>query len=210
MKNEFSSFESAPNGGFQTTHADYELSLKNAKHEKAISKDITDVNAIHASNSDIDTQYQHLIEKKWGLIDRMVNPTMHAQLVAVKADLFKVTASYRKNFFTTVLNARLAALEEKCSSGIICIRAHHREMVASFVLGKMQSLREEIKNRQVQMIELLKGKYNYAETIKLYPSLYNKFMETIFREETTSLLFMDRLIENFENSIEEQIKNYSS
>lgn len=161
------------------------------------------------SNTEIDRFYQKNFDKKWGLIAKLTNKTMYKQVQEVKQELIQESGKMRLNFYKTLLDSRLEALREKCNAGLKCIKSYYRQQVASFMMAKMEELSFEVKDRQISFMEMMKEKYTYGETLDKYPSMQQRYMNNVFIEEERYLRFLDKLLVNFENIVDEEIKKYN-
>lgn len=189
-------------------HTRNQVSLKNEELDRSVKKEAKALEQIADTNEEIDQFYRQSFEKTWGLLEKWTNRKMYDQVQEVKKDLVKVSAGYRMSFYRTFLDARLEALREKCNSGLKCIKSYHRQQVASFVMAKMEGLRIEVKNRQMIFFEMMKEKYSYAESLKPYPTMHQRFMNSIFKEEANYLQFLDSLVSQFESIVDEEIRKY--
>ena len=185
-----------------------QLDLKNQQLNQAVQQEDQVLENLTENNKEIDQFYQEELTKNWTVFNKLGNRSMYEQVQSVKADLFKESAKYRVAFYKQTLDTRLSALSEKCEAGIKMIKAHHRQQVASFVIGKMEQLKLEICSRQFVFLEMMKGKYEYAESLEKYPSMRDRFMQAVFREEEKYLLFLDNIVEKFENIMDEEITKY--
>lgn len=200
-----SSNQGASNLQQQTRH---KVSLKNDELNRSVKQETKALDGIAETNKEIDGFYQQAFDKKWGLTDRLFNGKMHSQVQQVKTELVKTSAKYRLAFYRTLLDTRLEALNEKCNAGLKCIKSYHRAQITSFVLGKKEELQFEIRDRQIVFLEMMKGKYQYAETLKAYPSMYERFTQSLLREEECYLFFLDSLVMKFESLLDEEIRKY--
>lgn len=182
---------------------------KNEEAVKPVVQETKNLDSLAQNNQQIDKFYQEQLDKKWGMWDKISNRKMYDQVQQVKSELFKTSAHYRLAFYKTLLDARLEALYEKCSAGTSMIKAHFRQKVASFLMTKMEELSMEVKDRQISFLEMMKGKYEYAETLTGYPSMQQRYSSGIFDEEGRYLRFLDSLLIKFESIVDEQMRKYN-
>ena len=182
---------------------------KNEEAAKPVVQETKNLDSLAQNNQQIDKFYQDELDKKRGVWDKLTNRKMYDQVQQVKGELFKTSAHYRLAFYKTLLDARLEALYEKCSAGTSMIKAHFRQKVASFLMSKMEELSVEVKDRQISFLEMMKGKYQYAETLKNFPSMQQRYTTSIFDEEGRYLKFLDSLLIRFESIVDEQMKKYN-
>jgi hypothetical protein len=186
-----------------------DMVAKNEEVAKPVAKENKILDSVSENNRQIDQLYEHLLDKNWGFWERLNNRTMYNQILHVKGDLFKTTADYRLKFYKTILDSRLEFLHERCSAGISMMKGHYRHKASSFLMSKMEELSLEVKDRQINFMESMKGKYKYALTLKEYPSMLEKYTASIFDEEGRYLRFLDSTLIRFESIIEEQLKKYN-
>ncbi len=156
----------------------------------------------------IDNHYQKEFGKEYSLLEQLTNRSMYKQVQANKQELFKASADYRIKFYKTVLNGRLEALQEKTNTGIMMIKAHYRQQVASFMLTKMYDLAKDVKDRQIQFMQLLMEKHDYVHQLKNYPILKDQYSNSIITEGERYMKFLDGLVLRFEQIIDEQISRF--
>ncbi len=180
----------------------------NKKINKPIQEETTKLNNIEQNNKEVDEVYQIQIDKKWSWWDKITNRSMYEQVVSVKSELVKQSGNYRLAFYRTILDSRLEALNEKCNAGLKMIKAHYRKDVASFLMAKMEEISIEVKDHQFNFLEMMREKYEYAETIKKYPSMYKSYIKQIWIEEGRYLTFLDAQLVKFESIVTEEIKKY--
>jgi hypothetical protein len=149
------------------------------------------------------------MEQKWGLIDRITDRNLYKSVISVKEELFNTSSEYRLAFYKTILDTRIATLHERCDASLKMIKSDYRQKVSSFMMERMEQLTKEVKERQITFTEMMKDKYDYAETLTNYPSLKRKYLDGILIEEDKYLKFLASNLENFESIIDEQLKKYS-
>jgi hypothetical protein len=182
---------------------------KNEDLSQPVKQETKNLDSLSLNNQRIDKHYNELIEKNWGLMDRWKNPKMYELVQKERENLFNATASYRLGFYKTMLDTRLTALHEKCSAGISMIKGHYRQKTSSFLMSKMEELSFEVRDRQFNWLESMKSKYDYAETLKAYPSMQKRYMDSIFQEESRMLSFLDSLLIKFESIVNEELQKYN-
>jgi hypothetical protein len=182
---------------------------KNEEAAKPVVQETKNLDSLTQNNQQIDQFYQQELDKDRGVWDKLTNRKMYDQVQQVKGELFKTSSHYRLAFYKTLLDARLEALYEKCSAGTSMIKAHFRQKVASFLMSKMEELGLEVKDRQISFMEMMKTKYLYAETLTDFPSMQQRYSESIFDEEGRYLKFLDSLLIKFESIVDEQMRKYN-
>ncbi|HED05949.1 MAG TPA: hypothetical protein ENI61_04620 [Ignavibacteria bacterium] len=183
--------------------------MRNDELQKSVTTQNKGLQSISKSNQDIDIYYQKLVEKKWILMDKIINRNLYKQVQSIKKDLFKTSAVYRKKFYQIILNARVEALQEKCDASVMMIKSEYRAKVSSFIMAKMEQLNSEVLDRQITFFEMMKKKYAYAKTLESRPSTKNHYLEIIYTDEERYLKFLDANLTKFESIINEQRKKYS-
>jgi hypothetical protein len=182
---------------------------KNEEVSQPVKQETKSLDSLSLNNQRIDDHYNHLIDKNWGIMERWRNPKMYELVQKEKENLFNATSSYRLGFYKTMLDTRLAALHEKCSAGISMIKGHYRQRTSSFLMSKMEELSFEVRDRQFNWLESMKTKYDYAKTLEAYPTMQQRYMESIFQEEGRMLSFLDSLLIKFENIVNEELQKYN-
>lgn len=178
------------------------------KVSKPIKQEANELDHIEQNNKEVDRVYQTQIDKRWLWWEKLTNRSMYDQVVMIKSELVKQSGHYRLAFYRTILDSRLEALNEKCNAGLKMIKAHYRKEVASFLMAKMEEISIEVRDRQFNFLEMMKGKYEYAQSIQNYPSMYERYMEQIFIEEGRYLAFLDSQLIKFESIVSEEIRKY--
>lgn len=193
----------------QLTPLASEMTTRNEEVQQPVNQELKRVDDFSQSTRDIDQQYQHLMDKDWSLWDKLTDRTMYNQVQQIRKDLLVTSAKYRLNFYKTILDARLGALNEKCDAGLKMIKAHYRQQVSSHLMAKMEELTIEVKSRQINFLEMMKEKYQYSESLKNYPSMQKRYLDCVFEEEGRYLKFLDSLILRFESIVTEQLTKYN-
>lgn len=116
------------------------LTSSNAQVTDAVSKETKELDEMASHTRDIDRLYQEQMDKSWSLGERIINRSMYKEVQRIKSDLLRTSAQYRMNFYKTLLDARLAALSEKCEAGVKMIQGHYRKMVSTFLMSKMEEM----------------------------------------------------------------------
>lgn len=173
---------------------------------KPINKETKNLDEMAENNQEIDRFYHEQMDKKMSVIDKLLNRPMYEEMQRVKSELLKSSASYRLNFYKTLLDARIEALKEKCDSGLKMIKGHYRQKANSFLMAKLEEMALEVKDRQINFMEMMKSKYSYAETLDAYPTMKDRYMESIFQEEGRNLKFLDSLLIRFADIVDEQLR----
>lgn len=184
------------------------ISMRDAELQKTVQKETEQLTTFNTGTQEIDDELSRQLGKKWSWIAKLRNRDTHELVKSIKGDLMKESAEVKKSVYKTIMSTRLTVTRERCDTAVKMTKAEYRLKLASFLMFKQSQLREEVQHRQVNAFERLKGKYDYLETLKAYPTMYKRFEETIMKEEIENLLFLDRLVEKFESLIDEEIKNY--
>ena len=163
-------------------HTTSSPAMREEEMNKTIQQESKAIDNLAEKNTEIDNFYKDQLNKDWGVIEKFGNKKMYDQVHLVKAKLFTETAEYRTKFYKTTLDARLAYLREKCDSSLKCIKSLHRQRVASFVMEQLEKLRGEVMQKQINFLEMMKEKYAYAESLKPYPTMHKRYMDTLFKD----------------------------
>lgn len=203
MLNDDFNFKSSPGVPRTNTEA------KNNEVGQSVKHETKGLDSLSQNNDEIDRLYQINIDKQWTLWGKMTNRSMYNHVQQVKKELFQTSASYRLKFYKTMLDTRLEYLNEKCNAGIKMVKGHYRHQVSSYLMSKMEQLSFEVRDRQIVFLNMMKGKYAYSESITAYPSMQQRFMETIFTEEAKYLRFLDGLLDKFQSIVDEELRKYN-
>jgi len=177
--------------------------------QNEVNAEIKNLDQAQKNAGEMDSFYQKKIEQKWSLLDRWLDRNMYDQVQKVKEEMFHLTSRQRLSMYDLLLQSRLQHTREKYDSSLKCIKAHYRRNIASYIMSQMEDLTEDIKGYQFRFLESMKSKYNYAETLKKYPSMYDKYMRSLFQQEERYLAFLDKLILKFEAVVSEELATYS-
>jgi len=187
-------------------------SRTNAKNEdlaRPVDNEAKGLDSMTRNQEEIDRLYQANMDKQWTLMDKWTNRSMYNQVQEVKKELFQTSAKYRLAFYKTILDTRLEYLNEKCNAGLKMIKGHYRHQVSSYLMSKMEQLAFEVRDRQFSFLDMMKSKYAYADGLTNYPSMQNRFMQSIFEEEGKYLRFLDGLLDKFQNIVDEELRKYN-
>lgn len=156
-------------------------------------------------HQEIDNGYQESMSKEWGLIEQIGNRGMYKEVLKNRKALFNASAEYRIQFYRTVLDGRLAALQEKTTTGLMMIEAHYREQVSDFIGEKMISLKSKIQEKRERLFEMMKGQHDYIKTLEGYPELQATYKNSILNEAEGSMQFLEGLAIRFEKVLMDKI-----
>lgn len=182
---------------------------KNEELNQPVKQETKGLDNLCKNQEEIDTVYQVNFDKQWSLWDKWTNKGMYNQVQEVKKELFKTSAQYRLAFYKTMLDTRLEYLNEKCNASIKMVKGHYRHQVSSFLMSKMEQLSFEVRDRQFAFLEMIKQKYAYSETLSGYPSMRERYLNSIFDEEGKYLKFLDGLLDKFQSIVDEELKKYN-
>ncbi|MDV7186101.1 hypothetical protein R3X25_02305 [Lutibacter sp. TH_r2] len=192
---------------FQKTNLN-DLKSESINKVNPIEKDDKSVSSLQESHKKIDDNHQRDLNRNWSLTEQWTNRSMYKVVQEHKKDLFNASAEYKIKFYRTVLDGRLEALSEKTNTGLMMIKAHYRQRVASFMMTKMSDLSKEVKVRQHDFLGMMMEKHDYVAKLENYPQLKNQYVNSILQEGERYMNFLDRLLLRFENIIDEQLKRY--
>jgi len=184
-------------------------SVMNEEMGKPVVKETHSIETHEKHNEEIDQFYQDNINKQWSLPEKVMNRSMYKQVLAVKQNLFKESAEYRLKFYKTMLDTRLEYLNEHCNAMLKMIKGHYRLQVSNFLMAKMEELSFNVRDRQFAFLNMMKSKYAFSESLTSYPSMQQHYLESIYREESNYLQFLDGLLDKFQNIVNEELKKYS-
>lgn len=182
---------------------------KNNEVGQSVKQETKGLDSLAKNQEDIDRFYQTNIDKQWTMWDKMTNRSMYNQVQQVKQELFQTSASYRLKFYKTMLDTRLEYLNEKCNAGIKMVKGYYRHQVSSYLMSKMEQLSFEVRDRQFAFLDMMKGKYAYSESLTAYPSMKQRYMESVFTEEAKYLRFLDGLLDKFQSIVDEELRKYN-
>jgi hypothetical protein len=182
---------------------------KNEELNQPVKQETRDLDGLAKNQDEIDHFYSENLDKNWTILDKWTNRSMYNKVQEVKGELFKTSAHYRLAFYKTMLDTRLEYMNEKCNAGLKMVKGHYRLQVSSFLMSKMEQLAFEVKDRQIAFMEMMKEKYAYAETLTAYPSMQQRYISSIFEEESKYLKFLDGLLDKFQSIVDEELKKYN-
>lgn len=179
-----------------------------SKAQQPVSNENKEIDAISASNREIDSDNNILINKNWSVVEKLFDNKKYKQVENIKTEFFNKSAEYRMKLYKTTLDTKLIALHEKCDASLKMLKSEYRQRVSSFLMKKMEELSKEISERQKSFIELIKEKYAFAKTIEDHKSLYGKYLSSIYEEEARYLNWLVSNIQRFESIISEEQNRY--
>jgi hypothetical protein len=135
---------------------------------------------------------------------------MYDKVQKVKIEMFQLTGNQRLALYDLLMQSRIQQTKEKYDSALKTIKAYYRRHVASYIMHQMENLTEEVKGYQFRFLEMQKTKYQYAESLKIYPSMYERYMQSLFAQEERYLHFLDKLLVKFESVTTEELTTYSN
>lgn len=165
--------------------------------------------SMQKQHQDVDNGYQEAMGKEWGLVEQIGNRSMYKEVVKNRKALFNASAEYRIQFYRTVLDGRLAALQEKTTTGLMMIEAHYREQVSDFIGEKMISLKAKIQDKRERLFEMMKGQHDYIKNLEGYPDLQATYKNSILNEAEGSMKFLEGLAVRFEKVLMDKISGHN-
>lgn len=190
---------------------DFDEGLKPLNNEStdSIKNEMTNMDTSVQGINHIDEDFQNAIDKNWTTAEKIKNFKTYMQVQRLKRDLIGVSGEYRLKFIDDILKARLEGVQEMLDAGITMVKSHYREQVARFLLDKFQSLSEEVNTRKRNFFKTHQLNYDFAETLRGTPS-YPRYYSTLEDDEIRFVNFINKLLINFENSLESIDKKYKS
>lgn len=180
----------------------------NEDGKPTVNAETHDVQYISNRSRELDQKFQEYINKEWSLSERLMNRSLHQQVVEIKGELLQISGDHRIKVYRTMTDAKLEQIREKFNAGIKMIKGHYRQQVSSFLMQKHEELAKEVKLRQINFFEMIKEKYAYAESLVTYPSAKDRYMESIYSEEERHIQFLDNLLKGFESIVYEELNKY--
>gem|GEM_PF-1621267 len=175
---------------------------------KPVEEESRSLEKLMQSSDEHDAFYQQQIEKKWNLMHQLTDRSMYQKVMAVRGELFEMSANHRLTMYDLLLQTRQLQTKELCDSKLHCLKSYYRRRVASFVMIQMEEMTREVRGHQFRFIELMKSKHHYAESVKSIPSLHANYMKALFAEEVRYMQFLEKLILKFEGSVNEELRLY--
>lgn len=157
----------------------------------------------------IDENFQKAINKRWTLSDKITDFKTYGQVQRLKRDLINTSGEYRLKYMDNILKARLEGVQEMLDAGLTMVKSHYRDQVTRFLLEKFLSVQRDVDVRKKEFFQNHMPNYKFAETLQGLPS-YKRYFKTLEEDEIRFLNFVDKLLLNFENSIENISKKYKS
>ncbi len=186
--------EPSNSGNGEIQHVDVELNLMNSGM-----KNLTK----------IDEGFQNDLDREWDIFDKITDYRNYRNVKRFKGDLIKLSGEYRIKYMDNILNGRLEAVQERLDAGLTMVKSHYREKVASHLLAKMEELSLKVHQHMRNFFNEQIRRYRFAETLKGTPS-YENYYNSLTEFEIRYLNFNNKLLINFENSIENIVKKYKS
>lgn len=205
--------ENEINNAHQSEVIDYDFNqgLKPLNNDSTdcIKSEMTNMEVSVEGINNIDENFQKAIDKNWTTAEKIKDFKTYLQVQRLKRNLIDVSGEYRVKYIDNILRARLEGVQEMLDAGITMVKSHYREQVARFLLDKFQSLNEDVNVRKRNFFKAHQANYNFAETLRETPS-YQRYYKTLEEDEVRFINFLNKLLINFENSIENIVKKYKS
>jgi hypothetical protein len=172
--------------------------------------DIDQISQGQEDSRKVSAIYSDELNKDWGLVQRFAQKDMYKAVVANRKALFNATAEHRLEFYSEVLDARLGALREQTQAGLMMIRGHYRRQVAAYMTSEMELLVVELGEKRESLFLKMAKNYDFIEKLNGNEFLINRYLEDIQNETERVSSTMEKLAQNFEQSIMEQVSKYRS
>jgi|GEM_PF-4346938 len=181
------------------------IKQKNDKIERSVELQQKEVNKFEPATNSLDGKLEQQLTKQWSWLDKVSNKDEFETINNLKLRMYSATGENRLKVHNLIMKARLQYIQEGVNANLTKLRAANRTEIASFVLSKMHQLRMDVSFRQDQFFDEMIKKYERLKTLKNFPSLFVRFEEAIYKEESSYLLFLDKLVTKFEAILDQEI-----
>ncbi len=219
-ENQDFNFKEADNSNFQTDNDYFKNSplQNNASHSNAL-KDQANRSTVEKANENfdllitnaqsIDQKTKALMLENKGLIRTIFPNKMDRLLDEMSRNMTKESLQFQLNLYKLNTQFVLEGLREKYDAGLKMVKAEYRSQVASFMMGKLEWLSNDVQNRQYTFIQSIREKNQLLKSMTDIPSTAKRYADQIEREQDRYFNFMEQLIINFENIIREELVKFN-
>ena len=100
-------------------------------------------------------------------------------------------------------------MREKYDAALKMIKAEYRSQVAAFMMSKLEELSKDVQMRQYTFIGMIREKSQFMKTMSDIPLTAERYAVQIEREQDRYFNFLEQLVVNFENIINEELRKFS-
>lgn len=183
-------------------------SAGNSQLQEPVKQTMQSLQTYLSDAQDIDPETRRLMLENRTLL-RQLFPNKTDRLIdQMKHNMIRSSSEFRLNLYKLNADFWLDNAREHMNSAMKMTKAEYRERVSAFMMLKLEQLSREVKTRQFNFIEMAKEKMDYARSLGNYPDIQRGYLTIIQTEQQEYLEFLQRLIRQFQNIVDEEIKNY--
>lgn len=189
-----------------------EVERKSSQGKEIMQKEVIsnerDLDMLVRNATFVDERARQLLLSRKSLIKRLFPSEEDRILEKWRGRMISSAADFNIDLYNMATEARLTAMKEKYDAGLMLLKAEYRQRIGSFMLNKMDELKQDVNACQFKFVDDITLKYRKAESVRHLPTLYKHFIETILSEEERYFNFLERIISRFESVVDEQLKSY--
>jgi hypothetical protein len=162
---------------------------------------------LKSNHEQISTEVREFARHEVGLLGRLF-PTKMARLFNQQELLnAKTELEFRHRLLQLHVDFQLATLNEKYETWLKVIKVEFRQQFIAFVTQRQQQLRREIDERRKDYVRDDKDRWDFYQQYKELPAgIY--YWESIQEETIQYFDWLNKLMSDFQNIVDEKIKSY--
>jgi len=157
----------------------------------------------------IDSRTKFLLEQERPLIRKIFPNKMDKLIAALERNTVQEALQFRLFLYKLNTQFMLEGMREKYNTALKMIKAEYRSQVAVFMMSKLESLSNDVKNRQYTFIQIVREKNQFLKTMADIPSTAERYALQIEREQDRYFNFLEQLVINFENILNEELRKFN-
>ncbi len=162
---------------------------------------------LKSNHEQISQQIQEFMRREVGLIERLFPGKMQRLVKETQLLNAKTELEFRHKLLELHVEFNLAALNEKYETYLKVIKVEFRQQFIAFVTQRQQQLRREIDERRKDYLGDDTERWNFYQEHQNLPSA-QLYWNSIQEETMNYFTWLNRLLNDFQNIIDEKIKSY--
>ncbi len=116
--------------------------------------------------------------------------------------------TFKRNLFKVSCELKLEGMHEKYDMGLKKYKAHLREGLYEYVMNKQRELANKVMEEEEAFLKQIEEREKLCEKYAHLESAVKRYRERIERDEARFFQWLDKIIENYQNIIDEELTKH--
>lgn len=198
-----------PNGNYVPQNAAHVNAMKDKQNKVQVEKADENFDLMIRNAQHIDNKTKLLMEENKPLLRKIFPTKMDRVIAEMEQNIVKEALQFRLNLYKLNTQFMLEGMREKYDAALKMIKAEYRSQVAAFMMSKLEELSKDVQMRQYTFIGMIREKSQFMKTMSDIPLTAERYAVQIEREQDRYFNFLEQLVVNFENIINEELRKFS-